>query len=1043
MFAQCWKLELVTGADSRRYWRAVTAPVFEVNTHDFVMLFPELVEDMTHRPDNYHGYPPVSMIQEVLIPKPASYPNGRTRQNPETRGVYGLVRGLLCPMVHHEGNRCLKEDHESLQCRFGSTATIHPGICPKTAKEYNVHFLCTSNLAPPLEMLEGIVEQIDKAQKEGIWAWDCTLQEPVLIFPVVLALLGDNPMQSEMAAHIGLRGRKFCRACHVERGKHHRVPGEDEDSDDFDDDDDDDDTDADTDTEPRPPTPASPGPPPAGPSATATAHPESRPATPQRVQTPQRSLSRAATRGRRVVLESLEHLRQRIDTFMKPSVPRDPGETKSHLKSFFRDALTVGKQSAIKKVKTRTGVKDTFQNHFLEKIFESYKKKRTANTKQAALDTFLATLPMKDGLNEGDTPIAARLHVEGMMNPVWRIKGINAHSDTPVEVLHVVLLGFVKYFWRDVVRNQLKGKDDKKRLLETRLSCLDVAGLGLSPLPGPTLVRYAGSLVGRDFRAIAQVAPFVLHDLVTKECYEAWKALSRIVPLIWQPEIANIEQYKVRLQRELEQFLLRTAKFGPAILFATEAFESFNAIIRAKSVHSNRQAPSRDIAAAFAQGGRIRHFLSGGYFLKLTASCVNESGKTQVLTSPPFSSLRSDWATASPKALQLVEPPSVAALYLGLRRTAKKRFCHREGAGKAKVRLYSALQAGAILPEAVAPNTKFYLCSDFQLQGGDKCSPGHFVIASQAEGGKYIGRVKEILQLINSTSTKPDAILLERFTLRTIPHPLNRYGLPDLEREGSWALVRYEDLLCTVNAQHACAVLKCGATGTANVPQERAVSEQTRSTIVHVNPLDRLVLNTNQMRDAIHLQPFSLAAPLLPREETITQSAEAAYALRVQRSRMASAATAAANIATAAQQRAPATPGPAPPLQTPVLPSTVALPPAPDRVQNLRYGSSSAGAGPSNPYAHFINIRPPHQPRPLHPLHAHPPVLGAPPHSAPYPLPLPTAHPPTAPYQAPPPIPSPYHSPYGAQLLPPSPHPSFQTTVRVQPHPPPQSPAPR
>ncbi|KAF6751249.1 hypothetical protein DFP72DRAFT_816763, partial [Ephemerocybe angulata] len=38
------------------------------------------------------------------------------------------------------------------------------------------------------------------------------------------------------------------------------------------------------------------------------------------------------------------------------------------------------------------------------------------------------------------------------------------------------------------------------------------------------------------------------------------------------------------------------AHFGPAILFATEAFESFNAFIRAKSVYSNRQAPSRDIA---------------------------------------------------------------------------------------------------------------------------------------------------------------------------------------------------------------------------------------------------------------------------------------------------------------------------------------------------------------------------------------------------------------------------------------------------------------
>lgn len=32
---------------------------------------------------------------------------------------------------------------------------------------------------------------------------------------MVLALLGDNPMQSEFACHIGLRGKFFCRACWV------------------------------------------------------------------------------------------------------------------------------------------------------------------------------------------------------------------------------------------------------------------------------------------------------------------------------------------------------------------------------------------------------------------------------------------------------------------------------------------------------------------------------------------------------------------------------------------------------------------------------------------------------------------------------------------------------------------------------------------------------------------------------------------------------------------------------------------------------------
>lgn len=56
-----------------------------------------------------------------------------------------------------------------------------------------------------------------------------SFNEPILIIPFVLALLGDNPMQSEFACHIGLRGRLFCRACWVEgaKGIQKSTPGED------------------------------------------------------------------------------------------------------------------------------------------------------------------------------------------------------------------------------------------------------------------------------------------------------------------------------------------------------------------------------------------------------------------------------------------------------------------------------------------------------------------------------------------------------------------------------------------------------------------------------------------------------------------------------------------------------------------------------------------------------------------------------------------------------------------------------------------------
>ena len=55
-------------------------------------------------------------------------------------------------------------------------------------------------------------------------------------------------------------------------------------------------------------------------------------------------------------------------------------------------------------------------------------------------------------------------------------------------------------------------------------------------------------------------------------------------------------------------------RFGPPMLFATEGFESFNAVIRSHSIHSNHRAPSRDIAAGMAQHNRVRHILSGGFF---------------------------------------------------------------------------------------------------------------------------------------------------------------------------------------------------------------------------------------------------------------------------------------------------------------------------------------------------------------------------------------------------------------------------------------------
>ncbi|PPQ87558.1 hypothetical protein CVT24_012104 [Panaeolus cyanescens] len=133
------------------------------------------------------------------------------------------------------------------------------------------------------------------------------------------------------------------------------------------------------------------------------------------------------------------------------------------------------------------------------------------------------------------------------------------------------------------------------------------------------------------------------------------------------PEISSIDLHLSLLAHEIQQFLLRTARWtaswfnkpkfhiivhlpehvrriGPAILFATEAFESFNAVIRAKSVHSNRQAPPCVIAKAFAQGNRIRHIMSGGTILSMGSYRTTDDAEGDNMTKkPPFS--RNHWTS--------------------------------------------------------------------------------------------------------------------------------------------------------------------------------------------------------------------------------------------------------------------------------------------------------------------------------------------------------------------------------------------------------------
>ncbi|EIM81338.1 uncharacterized protein STEHIDRAFT_66542 [Stereum hirsutum FP-91666 SS1] len=735
-------------------------------------------------------------------------------------------------------------------------------------QEYSVHFLSTSNLAPPLEMLEGIEQQISECQSSGIWVWDCVLQESVLIIPsasTVLSILGDNPMQSEMACHIGMNGKMFCRMCTVE-------------GDDIDEDD--------TNDHPSHPHPNPDGSASEGEGAATDSSAQTNNDIPNQAGQPPNKKRKRRTKGN----ESMQETVDRVTRFMRTPLPihqRTRAKTLQELRGQLQTAENVGGFTAIKNRRTNTGVKDTHLEFFMTQLTDISKSRKIPRSeKEGRINTLLASFPDDDH----------------KLSPVWLLKGVDPHRDTPVEVLHVILLGFVKYFWRDAIA-RISATD--KEMLIARLSSFDTSGLDISPLSGHTLVKYAGSLTGRDFRAIAQAAPFVLHELgLPDEKLRAWAALSVLVSLVWTPEIDDIETYLPLLRSSIDYFLDCTCaltirwfnkpKFhvvlhlpdhinnlGPAMLYATEGFESFNAVIRSHSIHSNRHAPSRDIARAMAQCSRVRHLLSGGYFLergiddhragrrgsKDTLTEVAESGRSPWLdqSKVPWSD-PSLWRNIGPSPRKLLDIDNFGSRILHL-----DRFNTDFGSN-----LYSRNESAVNTISRLVAATTVRLATWVTAVNGDRGKLGSWVLWWDTESAHTptrpnLGRVVEIVQIQEHSDAVLGHSQLVVVDEARIGDPHELYNMPQVTLLGRLKALVPKDLLGTINVQHNCRDLKCTVTRTRRTYQEKELATKLADEITH-QPSQDYLLNTSQMRNSSLVQFFRAPAPTLDRRKIILDS---------------------------------------------------------------------------------------------------------------------------------------------------------------------------
>jgi hypothetical protein len=123
--------------------------------------------------------------------------------------------------------------------------------------------------------------------------------------------------------------------------------------------------------------------------------------------------------------------------------------------------------------------------------------------------------------------------------------GIDVHKDTPVEILHTVLLGVVKYFWGQTIYLIKEGKFTDK--FQARLTSISEDGLKIQKINAAYMCKYSGHLIGKHMKAIAQTMCFVVFDMVPRRVLNAWNVLGHLMVLLWHTRIDDLEAYLVRM----------------------------------------------------------------------------------------------------------------------------------------------------------------------------------------------------------------------------------------------------------------------------------------------------------------------------------------------------------------------------------------------------------------------------------------------------------------------------------------------------------------
>lgn len=127
---------------------------------------------------------------------------------------------------------------------------------------------------------------------------------------------------------------------------------------------------------------------------------------------------------------------------------------------YYDHAQTVSAKTKLKQLRTESGIHDTVQEFFFDKLFSAYENKRGTKAREEALAAAMDQLPSY--ITSPVWQLQGVSHEQHYLKILtWHLTGLDPHIHTPVEILHVALLGFVKYFGKTLL--QIKSMTTRKK----------------------------------------------------------------------------------------------------------------------------------------------------------------------------------------------------------------------------------------------------------------------------------------------------------------------------------------------------------------------------------------------------------------------------------------------------------------------------------------------------------------------------------------------------------------------------------------------------